>query len=130
MGNVIKMRIRQDEKTETGTVFNIDMGDNSYQTIADKSGASVANDNVEYGFRVFLQKNIGETLSNIKDADGKIVGRDANAVATYLDKQGYSYTTSDWVKGTRAVDEKAALVKDLSVEEIAAMVAELKARKG
>ena len=126
----IKMRIRQDEKTDTGTVFNIDMGANTYQTIVDKVGVDVADANAEYGFRVFLQKDVGEGKSELKDAEGKKAGRDANAVAKYLTDKGFSFTTSEWVKGTKAVDEKAALVKDLSVDEIAAMVAELKARKG
>lgn len=121
----IKMRLRLDDKATTGTNFHIELGDNSYMTISEREGSAVANKCLEYGYRVYLQKDIGEGQSKI---EGK---RDAEAVSTHLKAKGFGFTTSEWVKGATSEDTRLSMVKEagLSADELAELIAEAKARK-
>lgn len=114
-----------DVKAGVGKVFDIDV---SIPDLADKYPAEQVDKWTEYGFRVWLQKDIGE------QDKAKFGGRDFNKVEVELKAKAIPYTVTDWVKGetsTVSADTKAKLevLKEYSSEEIKAAIAVYKASK-
>jgi hypothetical protein len=120
----MKVRIcknEQDAKAGIGKVFNIDV---SIPDLADVYDSTQVDKWTEYGFRVWLQKDIGE--ANKK----KFGGRDAELVSKELTAKGIPFTVTDWEKNTSS--EVSALIKEfagLSIAQIQELVSSYKAAK-
>ena len=112
--DMIKVRIRENEKAETGKVFALDCEVSDLDGYYEKSQIE---DWTEYGYRVWLQKAPA----------GK--GRDWKKVETHLNTIGIPYTITEWEKG--AESEAVAMAKTLkeegiSIAELRALIAERK----
>lgn len=123
----MKVRICKDEqavKEGTGKVFDIDV---SIPDLADVYTAEQVDAWTEYGFRVWLQKDVGEKN---KKAFG---GRDFTLVITELDAKGIPYTVTDWVKGEKAIPSEGkailAMFKGMSKAQIEELLETYKAAK-